>query len=70
MTNYVFQGVVRIKICHGFSHSPYKVRVRRTPLEAKAYCLHIFDPQPKGVGFVISRVFTPFYVYIPQMCKT
>ena len=56
MTNYAFQGVVTmLKFVTALA-------IHLIKCAAKAYCLHILDPQPKGVGLVISRVFTPFHV--------
>ena len=57
MTNYAFQGVARmLKLLTALA-------IHLIKCAAKAYCLHILDPQPKGVGLVIYRDFTPFHVY-------
>ena len=57
MTNYAFQGVARmLKFVTALA-------IHLIKCAAKANCLHVLAPQPKGVGLVISRDFTPFHVY-------
>ena len=56
MTNYAFQGVVRmLKFVTALA-------IHLIKCAAKAYCVRVLNPQPKGVGLVIYRDFTPFHV--------
>ena len=57
MTNYAFQGVGRtLKLITALA-------IHLIKCAAKANCRRVLCPQPKGVGLVIYRVFTPFRVY-------
>ena len=56
MTNYAFQGVARmLKFVTALA-------IHLIKYAAKANCMHLLDPQPKGVRLVISRDFTSFHV--------
>ena len=58
MTNYAFQGVDRmLKLVTALA-------IHLIKCAAKANFLRILAPQPKGMGLVIYRVFTPFHVYL------
>ena len=55
MTNYAFQGVGKmLKFITALA-------IHLIKCAAKAHYLLVFTPQPKGVGLVIYRVFTPFH---------
>ena len=56
MTNYAFQGVARM-LKFVTALAIYFIKCA-----AKACCLCVLAPQPKGVRLVIYRNFTPFHV--------
>ena len=54
MTNYAFQGVARmLKFVTALA-------IHLIKCAAKANCLRVLNPQPKGVGLVISRILPRF----------